>query len=93
MTRPISFEQAKDRYPHRYTMEHKPQWAKDGTFFIDGEEVYYAPHYVSDKEWYDLTKFPGEGDLSKRSKSCESGPPTWPIGKHCVRPFNPLERR
>lgn len=90
--RPISFEDAKRLYVHRYTMEHKPQWATNETFTIDGETVYYAPQYVSDKEWYDLTVFPGEKELSKNANYCHSENQTWPIGRHCVRPFNPLKR-
>ena len=29
MTRVISFEQAKARYPHRFTMEHVPAWSRE----------------------------------------------------------------
>lgn len=28
MKRKISFAQAKRQYPHRFTMEHLPEWAK-----------------------------------------------------------------
>lgn len=75
--RPISFEQAKAQYVHRYTVEHVPQWAmrphSDGLF--------YAPQFSSDREWYDNTLFPGEGHISKRSKYCFTSGQTWPHGQ------------
>lgn len=83
MKRPITLEQAKAMYQHRYTMEHLPQWAvkphynEDTGAFIG----FYKPQYVSDAEWYAKTTFPGEGDISARSHYCESNNQTWPLGK------------
>ena len=72
----MSFEEAKDRYVHRYTMEHVPQWAtrprSDGTF--------YAPQYRTDREWYDKTLFPGEGGWEPDDTSCCSMHQSWPLG-------------
>lgn len=81
--RPISFDQAKARYPHRYTMEHVPQWAmkpkEDGT--------YYAPQYSTDLEWYENTLFKGEHELADDG-FCYSSNQTWPLGKSLVNVFN-----
>jgi len=85
--RPISFEEAKARYVHRYTMEHVPQWAKDQTLVVDGQVRYYAPHYRSDREWYENTTFPGENDIPKRAKYCNSHGETWPLGHSLVKPY------
>lgn len=75
--RPINFEQAKARYPNRYTMEHVPNWAvkerSDGTF--------YAPQYRTDREWYDNTLFPGEKDWDPEDRAtCCSLRQSWPLG-------------
>jgi hypothetical protein len=80
----ISFEEAKQLYVHRYTMEHVPNWAK-GNPCPNGK--YYAPQYRSDKEWYDNTLFPGEGHISKRSEHCESSNQSWPLGQWLNYPY------
>jgi hypothetical protein len=76
MTKRPTFEQAKRKYVHRYTMEHTPLWAmrqrQDGTF--------YAPQYRSDQEWYDNTIFPGEETFVPRNGSVSMGQ-TWPLGQ------------
>jgi hypothetical protein len=81
MTRPISFEQAKAAYVHRFTMDHRPVWAYKPLEEKDNFIIYPAPHYRSDKDWYDNTYFPGEAGISKRSKFCQTRNQTWPIGK------------
>lgn len=77
----LSFREACAIYVHRFTMEHVPQWARkqrdDGT--------YYAPHYASDKEWYDNTVFPPHNPISK--KDCWSSSQTWPLGKALDQPY------
>lgn len=79
--RVISFEQAKARYPHRFTMEHLPQWAKK-PHINNGEFVgFYKPHYRTDAEWYANTIFPGEMDIPKKEKHCYSRNQTWPLGE------------
>lgn len=74
MARPISFEQAKARYVNRYTMEHAPSWAHK---LCDGKR--YAPHYRTDREWYDNTKFYGESELAGKGY-CYSTNQSWPLG-------------
>lgn len=83
MKRPITFEQAKSRYVHRFTMQHIPAWARE----VREDGSYYAPQYRSDKEWYELTKFPGEDGIPKREKFCQSNGQTWPLGKSLANPF------
>lgn len=82
--RKISFEQAKARYPHRYTLEHVPEWAK--TPMNNGK--YYAPHYRTCREWYENTRFPGEPDgPSARSRWCMSVSQSWPLGETLDAPL------
>ena len=75
--RKISFDQAKLDYPHRFTCEHVPQWAKKP---CDGNGKFYAPQYKSDAEWYENTRFNGESPLAD-STFCFSSGPTWPRGQ------------
>ena len=83
MARAITLNEARNKYPHRYTLEHVPAWARkareDGT--------YYAPQYRSDAEWYENTTFPGEGHIPKRSRHCESTGCTWPMGQALTQPL------
>jgi hypothetical protein len=75
--RKISFEEAKAKYPYRYTLEHVPDWAK--TPMDNGK--YYAPHYRTCREWYEKTRFPGEeGGPPARSPCCMSEMQSWPLG-------------
>lgn len=56
-------------YIHRYTKEHKPQWA-----------TYSTPvQFESNQEWLENTYFKvtKDGKLDKRVKYCQSCP-TWP---------------
>lgn len=80
--RPISFEQARAQFVHRFTMEHIPTWAKqrreDGTF--------YAPQFRTDREWYDSALFQGESELATRNH-CYSTGQTWPLGKSLPAPY------
>ena len=77
MPRPLTLEQAKARYVHRFTMEHIPQWSK--TNMIE-EGRYPAPQYRTDQEWYDNTLFHGESELASQTH-CLSLGQTWPLGK------------
>ena len=88
MTRPITFEQAKARYVHRYTMEHVPAWAQRRPC-DDGGVIakYYAPHFRTDREWYENTLFPGEGFVGKREKYCFVVRHTFPLGLWLDQPF------
>lgn len=76
MARSISFEQAKAQYPHRYTLDHVPAWAMEQA--PNGK--YYAPHYVSDREWYEKGVFPGEHGLDL-DESMISRFQSWPMGQ------------
>lgn len=80
--RALTFEQAKARYPHRYTMEHVPAWARRQC----NNGKYYAPQYATDAEWYEKTKFPGESPLCFRG-DCYSGDQSWPLGQWLEQPY------
>lgn len=67
--RPITFEQAKAQYVHRYTMEHVPAWARE---INPGNGKYYAPGYSTDLEWYENTEFKGEGQIVEKTHSYAS---------------------
>jgi hypothetical protein len=82
--RVISFEEACRRYVHRYTMEYVPAWATR-----ECGVVYAAPQYRTDREWYDNTLFPGEGDVPRRSRFSRSIRQTWPLGKTLDAPYRP----
>lgn len=82
MTRP-TFEQACAQYVHRFTCEHIPGWARKPR--ADGR--YYAPHYRSDREWYDNTLFHGESEMAGR-KHCYSTGQTWPLGVSVAAPYS-----
>jgi hypothetical protein len=86
MARP-TFSQACAQYPHRFTMEHVPQWAT--TASDNGK--FYAPQFRTDAEWYANTIFPGEPahpDYPRRVKHCYTRGETWPLGQWLDKPFN-----
>lgn len=88
MERKISFEEAKNRYPHRFTMEHVPSHVLNPRPSGD----YYAPQYRTDREWYDNTCFPGEdfGDglkVEANSTSCYSINQSFPLGYFLMEPY------
>lgn len=83
MTRKLSFEQAKAKYVHRYTMEHVPQWAKEPA--PNGK--HYAPQYSTDREWYDNTFFPGENGIEANDRHCRSDKQSWPLGQWLDTPY------
>ena len=93
MTRPISFEQAKAQYVHRFTCEHVPAWSQqENTLKIGngpalGTGKFYAPQYATDREWYEKTLFPGEGFVGKREKHCSSANQSWPKGHWLDAPY------
>jgi hypothetical protein len=62
-------------YVHRYTKEHKPNWASKE--WKDGKP--YPVHHASDKEWLHNSEFAvtKKGSLSARHNYCKSNP-TWP---------------
>lgn len=81
--RPLTLQQAKARYPHRYTMEHVPAWARKAC----DNGRFYAPQFKTDAEWYAATKFYGESELASRSH-CHTSGQTWPLGQWLDAPFN-----
>lgn len=80
--RPISFEIACARYPHRFTLEHVPTWARASL-----GDKYYAPQFRSDREWYENTKFPGELDKAFLQGGCYTTGQTWPRGQWLDAPY------
>ncbi|WP_353645734.1 hypothetical protein [Mesorhizobium sp. WSM2239] len=82
MTRPLSFEQAKAQFVHRFTMDHVPAWAQQPA--PNGQ--FYAPQFRSDREWYDKAKFHGESELATRNYCFSSGQ-SWPLGTWLDAPF------
>lgn len=88
MARVISFDQAKARYIHRFTMEHVPAWARLRPCDQGGTETwFYAPQFRTDREWYDNTLFPGEGHVGKREKHCYTTGHTFPLGIRLEKPY------
>ena len=83
--KPMTFEQAKAAYVHRYTMEHVPAWARrpapNGKF--------YAPQFRTDREWFEATLFPPANPFHKRN--CHTGNQSWPLGQWLDKPFGRLQ--
>ena len=75
----LTLAQAQAQYPHRFTLEHVPAWAKlrapNGRF--------YAPQYRTDSEWFALTRFPTD----RRERYCTSSGQTWPMGLWLDQPL------
>lgn len=80
--RPLTLAQAKAQYPHRYTVEHVPAWARKAA----NNGKYYAPQCATDAEWYDNTLFHGESELASRNH-CYSSQPSWPMGQWLDAPL------
>ena len=87
--RKLTLEQAKARFPHRFTMEHCPAWALS-PFNPDTKLAgkYPAPQYRTDKEWYDNTVFPGELGVHGNCNHCHANNPSWPLGKSLSLPYS-----
>lgn len=87
MTRP-TFQDACDKYLHRFTMQHVPRWALVPSHAIGKVNRYYAPQFRSDREWYEHTKFHGEeGHYGKRDECVTTGQ-TWPLGQWLDAPYS-----
>jgi len=67
--------QVKRMFMHRFTKEHKPEWAYKN--WKNGKP--YPVQFDSDNDWLKNTffKITKKGCLDKRAKFCESHP-TWP---------------
>lgn len=77
-----SFKEAKASYTQRYILEGVPQWTRNPT--PNGR--FYAPHFSTDKEWYENTLFHGESLAADRDHCYTSGQ-TWPLGKWLEKPL------
>lgn len=84
MKRALTFEQACSQYVMRFTGDHVPMWALKQR----QDKSFYAPQFISDREWYDLAKFPGERGYFGTGGDCQSGPQSWPLGQALRKPFN-----
>ena len=74
-----TFEEAKATYVHRYTVEHIPTWAVRPSNL--GNRLWPAPHFRTDREWYDNTLFYGEdGWIGLQRTDFYSRNHTWPLG-------------
>jgi hypothetical protein len=80
--RPVSFDKACREFVHRFTMEHVPAWAKEPNP-LGG---FYAPHFRTDREWYDNTLFKGETELAS-PRHCYTTGHTWPMGQRLTAPY------
>lgn len=83
MKRVITFEEAKARYVHRFTMQHVPAWSQQQR----GNGTYYAPQFRTCREWYDKAVFPGEGHVRPREAHCFSSGQSWPLGQSLTHPY------
>lgn len=79
----MTLAQAKKAYPHRFTMEHVPNWARNPA--PNGK--YYAPQFRTDAEWHANTLFPPNNPLGKRVQDCFTNGQTWPLGQWLDKPF------
>ena len=79
MSKRPSFKSACAQYPHRYTVEHVPDWAKKPA----PSGKFYAPQYRSDREWYENTNFP----THHWETHCHSSGQTWPLGHWLDQPY------
>jgi hypothetical protein len=84
--RPLSFARATALYVNRYTMEHVPNWAKPRAH--NGR--YYAPHFRTDREWYDHTRFNGESEMADKG-ACYTTGHTWPLGQWLDAPYGQVD--
>jgi len=67
---PDDQKRALSAYVHRFTGEHKPEWASDPR--PDGTP--YKRQFKDDREWLENTSFvvTKSGRLDKRAKHCQS---------------------
>jgi hypothetical protein len=88
MKRAITLAQAKEAYPHRFTCEHVPAWAKRSFREAGGtKDTYPAPQFASDAEWYENTVFPDEQGHDETADYCETRNQSWPCGKELLCAF------
>lgn len=92
MSRP-TLAQAQARYPHRFTMDHVPDWARRRPCDHGGpSQRYYAPQFRSDAEWYENTVFHEEVAQAGLTFRDAISKPTWPLGQWLDHPFDKAKR-
>lgn len=72
-----TFSEACAKYQNRYTCEHVPAWAYNPC----DAGFYYAPHFLTDAEWYAATTFPGELNDKGLPNACSTFAQSWPLGQ------------
>lgn len=74
-------EEAKKRFVHRFTGEHKPAWAYKPFKDEQGNLTSYPVQFRDDQDWLEHTYFELVKDdslFNTRNRFCESHP-TWPF--------------
>jgi hypothetical protein len=84
--RKLSFEAAKAKFVHRFTMEHVPEWSRKPVDAGGTATRYYAPQFRTDREWYDNTRFSGEQGHIGSKLHCITTGQTWPLGQWLNKP-------
>ena len=88
MAKRPTLREAQRDYPHRFTMDHVPHWARNVITTGPAAGKYYAPQFRSDAEWYANTMFPGEPDNPMPGRShCFTRNHTWPLGQWLDAPY------
>lgn len=93
MKRALSFESACRQFQNRYTAEHLPRWAASSS---PETGLWYAPQYISDREWYNHTLFPGDPEFTLyacKDQQSYSRNHTWPFGMWLQECYNVRDRR
>lgn len=81
--RKLTFAQACAQFTNRYTAEHVPAWTRKAA----PNNLFYAPQFANDHEWYENTAFHGEpGHFGKRNE-CRTSGQTWPFGQWLKTPY------
>lgn len=70
-------------FVHRFTGEHKPDWARKP--WKDGKP--YPVQHATDADWLNETRFAvrSDGRLDQRVQHCE-GTPSWPFNPELRKP-------
>ena len=91
----LSFEDACKGYKNRFTMEHVPYWATSPWQYSAKGPTYHAPHFVTDREWYENSYFPGEENYPFQENSggneCFSRNQSYPLGRHLNKRFEKID--
>jgi hypothetical protein len=85
--RPVSFKEALVIGDGRFTLEHIPEWYRRSPRRHGVVEMYHAPQFRSDREWYDNTVFFGEAGHYGGPKNYHSLNYSWPLGMWVEKPY------